>query len=481
MENKKKNEKDNSEKGNKNVAILEENFQADENVSFFIDQFNEVYVRVKVDNHYEVIKCKSERFKNWLFLRYFELTGEDAKPAEINKFIRRIVVRATFGKVKKQLSLRTAMQNNEIWYDLGDDECQAVCIDENGWRVVDNPPILFKSRASERQDTPQSGGDAKNILKFINIKNPKQQILFLVGVIANFIPEITKPAQVHHGSHGAGKSTVGKIEKSLIDPSEIPLLPIVNSQKELSQQFHQNYFLVFDNLSELKGKSSDLLCRAVTEGGFKKRKLFTDDETISFKFKRGIVLNGINLVATRPDLLDRSIIFQLERIEENNMISDTQLLADFNNEKPKILGGIFDVLSKAIKIYPTIKLFQKPRMADFAIWGCAIAEAIGYGKDVFLEAYDENRILQNLLAIEENELAMAMVEFADDYRKWNGTTKKLFENLIIIAQREGLDIKLFPKSPSALSRRMSGIKVNLQKAGIKIEKVGQREWQIEKN
>ena len=54
-------------------------------------------------------------------------------------------------------------------------------------------------------------------------------------------------------------------------------------------------------------------------------------------------------------------------------------MAKFEADKPSILGGIFDVLVKAMNIYPTVSLQSFPRMADFAQWGYAIGEALGTG------------------------------------------------------------------------------------------------------
>ena len=55
-----------------------------------------------------------------------------------------------------------------------------------------------------------------------------------------------------------------------------------------------------------------------------------------------------------------------------------------------ILGGIFDTLSAALRLYPTIRPSSLERMADFTRVGAAIAVALGYGEEEFLSAYDTN-------------------------------------------------------------------------------------------
>ena len=55
---------------------------------------------------------------------------------------------------------------------------------------------------------------------------------------------------------------------------------------------------------------------------------------------------------------------------------------------PVILGGIFDVLAKALEIIPTVTLPKVPRMAGFAKWGYAIAEALNTAGEEFLINYE---------------------------------------------------------------------------------------------
>jgi hypothetical protein len=49
-------------------------------------------------------------------------------------------------------------------------------------------------------------------------------------------------------------------------------------------------------------------------------------------------------------------------------------------------------------------------MADFALWGEAISQAMGYKPLVFLNAYYENIGRQNIEAIEANPLGQAIAK-----------------------------------------------------------------------
>ena len=57
--------------------------------------------------------------------------------------------------------------------------------------------------------------------------------------------------------------------------------------------------------------------------------------------------------------------------------------------RPRLFAYILDTLVKAFQIKLTIELRNIPRMADFTVWGEAIARAMGYQPTEFVNAYYE--------------------------------------------------------------------------------------------
>ncbi len=111
-----------------------------------------------------------------------------------------------------------------------------------------------------------------------------------------------------------------------------------SSGEELVRALNRSYFVAFDNLSTVTADQSDTLCRAVTGEGYVKRKLYSDNDDVVFTFRRAISLNGINEVANRPDLLDRSIPVLLERIPPEARKTEDEFWEAFGKAKPEILG-----------------------------------------------------------------------------------------------------------------------------------------------
>ena len=60
-------------------------------------------------------------------------------------------------------------------------------------------------------------------------------------------------------------------------------------------------------------------------------------------------------------------------------------MIEFEQLRPKLFAFILDTLSKALQIKAKLQLKNLPRMADFAVWGEAIARAMGYGEMEFIK------------------------------------------------------------------------------------------------
>lgn len=101
----------------------------------------------------------------------------------------------------------------------------------------------------------------------------------------------------------------------MIDPNKSPARAMPRDVRDLMIMAKNSCILVFDNLSYLPSWFSDCLCRLSTGGGFATRQLHTDMNEVLFEEERPIVLNGIEELASRTDLVDRSIIFDLPVIE----------------------------------------------------------------------------------------------------------------------------------------------------------------------
>ena len=438
---------------------------------FFHDQLGDSYCATKGDGR-EVLKIRSKKFRLWLRQLMWQAEKKAPGGQGIEDALGHLDGKAIFEGDEIALEVRVAWRDGVLWYDLGE---EAIKITKAGWSVVVEPPILFKRfKANSPQVAPVKGGNIGDFLTFTRVKADRDKLLLLVQLAASFIPGFPQAAQVLSGDQGAAKTTLQEFFKAVVDPSEVLTLSPPDAVKDFVQQASHHWVLFYDNLSSMPRWLSDCLCKAVTGQGFSKRELYSDDEDVLYAFRRVVGLNAINLVVERPDLLDRSLLIHLERVPDDERRELTELRTAFDQAKPRILGGIFDVLVKAMAIHPTLRLTSLPRMADFSKWGEAIAQVIGYESGEFTKAYAGNVVAQNEVALEASPVAQAIITLAGERTGeiFQGAPSDLLAALVPVAEGLKLDLrsKAWPKDARWLWRRIAEVRPNLMAVGIVAER-----------
>ena len=215
---------------------------------------------------------------------------------------------------------------------------------------------------------------------------------------------------------GTGKTSTARKLRQLIDPNtSLVKVGIPHDQRNFSVSVVNQWVTVLDNLSYIPQWLSDALCTLSTGGGFSTRKLHSDDEEMVFEAKRPVILTGIQEIATRGDLLDRSLLLYPKVLTEHR--DEGELDAAYEKALPRILGALLDAVVAALKNRDsvTFKPGEKtPRMVDFAKWVMAAEAALGLKNGIFMKAYMGNRGDANKLALEASPVAIALQRYLDD-------------------------------------------------------------------
>lgn len=436
---------------------------------YFTNEIEEAFAEIEINGHTELWKIKSRTYKMWLTKRYYDETGKAPTTDAMNQAIGVMEAKAMFEGKERTLHLRVAKKDEKYYYDLANETWEVVEVTPNGCEVLKNPPILFtRNNNMDEQIKPNFDGDIKLLLNHVRFKSEEDRLLYLVYVVSCFVPDIPHIVLVYSGEKGASKSTSMRMTRQVVDPAFRDLQTMPNGIQDLAISLANNYMPCYDNLDSLSAEKSDLLCIASTGGSFSKRTLYTDDEETFLELKRCPALNGINVVVTRSDLMDRSIVLELDRIPEEERKEESVVWSEFNKDKPSIVGGALQTLSKAMAIYPTVQLDKLSRMADFTRWGYAIAEAMGYKGEQFLEAYKNNQNQSNEEAIYNHPVAACVVALMRNRSKWVGSVAQLLTALegMAIVEKININMKSFPKAAHILSRRLKEVKSNLEEKGI---------------
>ena len=288
--------------------------QIGEKAQLFHDPLGMAYGRFDVSGHLETWPLDSRHWKTWLQHSFYKEYGLAPSSAAMISALGVLSGIAQFEGAEHTLYNRVAKFGDSTYYDLTDAAWRAVRIDSTGWEIVDRPPILFRRYSHQRpQVEPVHGGDIRDVIHFLNIPEG-DRLLELCELVTDFVPDIPHPIRDVYGEKGAAKSVSQRVRRRLIDPSAAETLTFPRNAEALAQMLSHNYAPIFDNVDSIPPWLSDMLCRAVTGDGSSKRRLYSDDDDVIYSYRRVIMLNGINVVAQRPDLLDRTILYRLERI-----------------------------------------------------------------------------------------------------------------------------------------------------------------------
>lgn len=441
---------------------------------FFHDKDEIAYAMVPVDDHTEILMIRSKKFKQFLLKRYYLKKHSAPGKDGINEALDIAEMKAQFEGDEQIIDKRVAMTaDKEIYYDLADADHRMVKISAAGCAIVKEAPVYFvRSKNMKAQAMPDLNAKPEELLplikKHIRIKDEADLTLFVVNLVTCFIQSIPHTIFVFFGEKGASKSTTMRIVKKIVDPAMMDLLSMPTSKEDLAIVLNNHYMPSFDNLETLSVEKSNMLCMAATGGAFSKRTRYTDSDETIHEFKKCVQLNGVNIVATKSDLLDRSITLELERIKKKDRLTEEEIWQKFDEDLPRILGAIFNALAAAIPLHGTEKLDEVGRMADFTYWGYAIAEVLGVTGDAFLKAYLKNQGKANEEALASNPTASAVIAMMRYKKNWTSSVSVLLKELEQVAADEHINIrqKIWPADASSLSKRLKEVKSNLEEVGI---------------
>jgi len=449
----------------------------------FLNQYDEGFVCIRVNDHVETLRLESADFRFWLANLYYSKHEESVSEEQIKESIMTLTGKARYEGKKRELFLRVYGDvSDAIYYDLCNDKWRCVKLTKDGWSIEQAPPFFQRFKNNKEQVMPAKKYRANVLDRFFALTNVKKEdrMLAAVQLHAAFIRGITHPVFEIHGDHGSAKTFTQKLFKSVIDPAVAMELSIPRDSNELIQQMSHNYVCLYKNVSELSQWVSDLFCTAVEGSGSMKRSLFTNADDYIFTFRPIVYLNGIEPVAQSADLLDRTVSFEFERIDKQNRKTEKKLFKEFNELLPELLGCIFDNLVRLLQRIPeTEEEIPLERLADFHQIGRVLADILGYSKQQFDLKLAELADKHALQVIQNNQLAeilKTVTEEADQRILGPLRMKEILELLTekAIKLRYSVDKKSgWPQTPESLRGKLLRLKTSLRIAGMQIEKTGQ--------
>ena len=426
------------------------------------------YTTLPVAEHREHWPVCSLTYRRWLARQFFAKYGKAPGGQALQDGLGVIEGQAFFGGQEYPVAIRVAGHADKLYLDLANGSWQAAEIDAAGWRVVEVCPVRFRrAKAMLALPTPTAGGDIGELRRFVNVSDDGWPLM-LAWLVAAFRPTGPYPLLALHGEQGSAKSTTARTLRVIVDPNAAPVRCEPKEPRDLMIAANNGWVIALDNLSYVHGWLSDALCRLSTGGGFATRTLYENDEETIFDAMRPVILTGIEELANRSDLLDRSLIEQLPRIPEARRRTEAEHWREFQQAHGRILGAVLDGVSAAMRNLPTTHIDRLPRMADFALWATAAEPGLGLQPGEFLTAYRDNRDTANEAALDTSPVAKHVLAVAES-GGWDGTPSDLLELIESVASDGDKRLKTWPKNPRSLSGILKRLAPNLRAAGVEVE------------
>ena len=464
-----------------------------EHAVLFHDRSQEPYALIEAGGHKETHRIGSRYFKRWLSKLYYE--DANAKPERSpdestlappsarcrattaqSPTPKRSGTRCSNSKASRcskgrstRFTSAIAQLGEYIYLDLGDEAWRGVEITRTGWKVIDAPPVRFiRPEGMLPLPEPVAGGELSKLREFLNVSDDDWPL------VAGYEIGLTRPRGPYPvlellGEQGSAKSSAGRFIRRVVDPYSPLDRGQPRSEHDLVIAASRQWVMSYDNLSWLPDWLSDAFARISTGGGFGARALYTDDEEKRFDAMRPIILNGIEDLASRGDLLDRAIIVNLQPIEDEARKEESELEAEFLEAWPKLLGAVLDGTVTALANVGDVKIDRLPRMADFTVWVVAAEPALGIEEGSFLDAYRGNREEAAAVALEASIVAVELRRFMQDRKSWGGIATDLLREVNNLVDEDVKALKEWPKTGRGLSGKLRRLAPGLRRSGIRLE------------
>jgi energy-coupling factor transporter ATP-binding protein EcfA2 len=438
-------------------------------ISYFKTSDGTVYADVKREGKRQTMSLRSKDFKQHLRAELFDQANKSPGAEAVTQAIDTLEALALRKCPEQEVKNRLADNDGKIYIDLADDSWEAIEVDGDGWRVTGDYPVRFRRSGTSPMAKPLTGGSLEELRELCQFSFDTW-VLIVCYLVQCLKPSGEYPVLCLHGPGGSGKSTITKMLKRLIDPSPVLTRSNVGDVRQFAIHATKRHMVAIDNLSGLSAEQSDILCRAATGGGHAERTLHSDDDETTFNFVNPLILNGIDSIATRSDLLSRSFLVTLSAPEKR--LPESVFEQRFAAMQPGVFGALLDLLSQVLAILPSIEgtYGGSERFVGFVELGLAIEQVMEWESGTVLRVLAGVREEAHETAIESSPVGQAIQDFMLGREQWTGTANELLKNLSGHATEKVTRSAYWPSDATRLSKTLTRLEPDLKALGMEIRR-----------
>jgi hypothetical protein len=374
--------------------------------------------------------------------------------------------------IEVALRVGRSPEDGRLVLDLGGEDGRAVIIGSYGWEVVDTSPVLFwRTNATLPLPEPDDLGNLGELRELLNVSDADWPLI-VTYLVSALIPDMPHPVLLLRGEHGTAKSSAARLVTSLLDRCASQLRTAPRNVEDWAVAAAGSWITCLDNVSSLQHWLQDAICRAVTGDGLLRRQLYTDSDVSVLAFRRVMALTSVDPGALNGDLADRLLTVELDRIPEGSRSVEEDLAAQWGKAHPRALGGLLHLAVDVLRVLPTIRRTELPRMADFGRVVLAVDTVMGTNGYL---TYTEQASKTAETVAESDAVCIAIM--ATITAPWEGTASELLKLLT-----EEKPPKDWPANPQAMGGRLVRAAPTLRMLGWTVEKLPRtsrtRHWHI---
>lgn len=464
------------EKPKESAATVMVNLAKRDGTEFWHTPKQDFYVTFRKDGHKETHLIRSTATKLWLGTKFFEKKSIAPNVQAVQDATAVLEGLACYNGSEYEVYVRVGPYMDRVYVDLGSPDWKAIEITSDGWKVVDEAPIKFwRPKTMLPLPIPERGGNWNDLRNLANAKEKRTWIQSIAWLVQAYWPKGPYSFLNFGGEQGSGKTLLQVMLKMVADPSVTVLRRPPKDEKDLMIAAANERLPSFDNLSGMPEHLSDAFCGLSNGASLGTRMLYSNGEEHVLSARRPCVMNGIDTLTTRGDLLDRTMINELSKITEDDRKQEARIMVEFEKCRPKLLGLLLDATVVGLKRQSEIVVDKLPRMADFCIWVIACEPSLPWIQGEFLEEYKNARKDAYITLADSDQVAKAVYDLAILYETpkvpWTGTATELLETL---ERNKGIVYnhvpKGWPRTAGVLSNRLNRAAPALRSRGVNIEK-----------
>lgn len=417
----------------------------------------------------EVWPLAGKAFRHWLTAAFYGQTKKAIRDQSLREA--RMTLEGIAMQDCRPVYIRVASIEGWHWIDLAEPgRNDAICLMPGKWAIYSAPVMFSRSESAQALPRPIPGGNIDLLWSIANIV-PDQRILVIAWLVECLRTDTPFPILEMFGEQGCAKSTTQTALRRLIDPNAADLRAVPKSAEDLYVTGGTNHVISIENVSHLPAPIQDALCVIATGGGFAKRKLYSDSDEIVITLKRPTILNGIVAAITQQDAVSRAISIELPVL--TSAAAKDKLDSEYEKNRASILGGLLDIAAKALEYLPemTLPADQRPRLVEFAYLGMAVAKAMNYPPEVFMEQFNAARQDGLERTLDASPVASAIRDWAEtNPGKVAERSAKDWLNWLEDYKPRNCDS--WPRSPKGLGDAMRRAAPALRQLGIECRCLG---------